>query len=122
MSRKYTFKTGELETRIFKLPVEELTLCFDFGPRLGTGETLASDPDASIECDAEATPDLTAASITIAGTQQVDDSDPDRIAAANECVTLKLSGGTEGLIYDLTVWATDSSGDIKAGRLQVEII
>lgn len=120
--KRYTFKDGEGEHRILKLAVEEITFCFDFGPRLGSGETLTGGEATTITCDDEATPDLTSSNVDINSTTFTDESDSSRTVAANEGVKVKLSGGTEGLMYDVVVYATDSDGDVKAGRVRVDVI
>ena len=119
---RYTFTDGEGEHRIFKLAVEEITFCFDFGPRLGVGKTLASGEGVTITCVDETTPDLAASEVDINGTTFTDESDPDRTVVASEGVLAKLSGGTEGYYYDAVVFATDSDGDVKAGRVRVDVI
>lgn len=122
MNKVYTIKDGEGTTRILKLAVEEITICVNFGNRLGVGETLASGAAATVTCDDEATPTLEAVDVRINSAEYVDESDPDRTVAADEGVLLQLTGGTEGLLYDLVVYATDSDGDVKAGRLRVDLI
>lgn len=122
MNKVYTIKDGEGSTRILKLAVEEITICVNFGSRLGETETLVSGAAATVTCDDESTPTLEAVDVRINSTEYVDESDPDRTVAADEGVLLQLTGGTEGMLYDLVVYATDSDGDVKAGRLRVDLI
>lgn len=122
--KRFTFRDGEGESRIIKLPVEALTFCFDFGPRLAPGETLTS-PAASSTVLVQAsgtTAPLTLTDTLVNAEEFTDESDPGRVVAVGEGVQVKVAGGTRGAQYELEVSATDTDGDIKAGRIRVDVI
>lgn len=126
-SKQFTFRDGEGQSKIYKLPVEALTFCFDFGPRLAEDETL-EDCGATSTTFKEPEGGGTAAPLVLSNieineeefTDESDEGSPPVLE--EEGVKVKMAGGTRGAQYELEVFATDSDGDVKAGRILVEVI
>lgn len=76
---------------------------FDFGPFLASGETLSS-----VSCDAVS--GLTLGSPAVQGTSFTDEFTGATIAA-NEGCKMRISGGTNGTDYTLTMIGSTSAGN-----------
>lgn len=89
-----------------KHPSESRKYTINFGPLLGSGETLSGTPTVS------ATPSgLTLGSPTINSSTVTDPVDGST-CAANEGVQVQVSSGTSGVEYILTVTATQSTNTL----------
>lgn len=122
--KEYTFEDSQGGRSIVKLARERLTFGFNFGPRLAAGKTLSSNEgaEASHADGSSGTVALTVVSATINATTYNDEAGIADPIAAEEGVVVVLSGGTAGVNYDLEVYATDEDGNIKAGRVRVDVI
>jgi hypothetical protein len=76
---------------------------FDFGPQLASGETVSTVSCAAVSGITFGTP-------TVQSTSFSDEEDGSTVAA-NEGVKMRISGGTSGTDYTLTMIAVTSAGN-----------
>ena len=94
------------ERVLWKHPSESVLFGLDFGPLLATGETLSSVTVTS------ATAGLTIGSPSVQTSTFVDEFTKATVAA-NEGAKVRISGGTAGVDYVLTVTGTTSGSNTR---------
>ena len=108
-------ETVEARRTFQKHPNDDRTFGFGFGTLLPTGVTVDSVAAPVVSGGDGA---LTAASEAVITTQSVDALT--NTIEANEGASAKLSGGTAGQNYKVTITVTDSNGEDIAGVFPVD--